>query len=199
MALICLNDLHRSPRIWFASRCSALFLRVTLPLASCPADAVAPDTGGIHPDEVRGYPLDPRLEPGTDERRALGLGIQMMRRPSCQHEPSLPRFRIDLVHFHYDLVLGLRDTSTQVLVKEGGVPRAQDNRLSVDLVRNRQRGGSVPAGVGQTPHPAVGEQLHAFSLTQALQHTPGIRSRAGRSRTAGRTGVGFIVWHSSKP
>src|SRR5882762_2906768 len=25
--------------------------------------AVAPDTGGIHPDEVRRHPLDPRLEP----------------------------------------------------------------------------------------------------------------------------------------
>ena len=47
---------------------------------SCPAGAVAPDAGGIHSDEVRRYPLDPRLEPGIDERRALSLGIQMVRR-----------------------------------------------------------------------------------------------------------------------
>ena len=39
---------------------------VTRTLTSCPADAVAPDTGGIHPDEVRRYPLDPRLESGID-------------------------------------------------------------------------------------------------------------------------------------
>jgi hypothetical protein len=29
---------------------------------------------------VRRHPLDPRLKPGADYRRALGLGIQMMRR-----------------------------------------------------------------------------------------------------------------------
>jgi hypothetical protein len=61
-------------------RCSALLLRVTLPRASSPEDAVAPHTGGGHPDEVRRHPLDPRLKPGADDRRALGLGIQMMRR-----------------------------------------------------------------------------------------------------------------------
>jgi hypothetical protein len=70
---------------------------------------------------VRRYSLDPRLEPGTDERRALGLGIQMMRRPHYQHEPPLTRVHIDLVHLDRDLVLGLRDTSTQVLVKEEGM------------------------------------------------------------------------------
>src|SRR5580658_10557428 len=101
-------------------------------LASWPAAADAPDTGGIHPDEVGGYSLDPRLEPGIDERRALGLGIQMMRRPHYQHEPSLKRAHIDLVHLHRDLVLGVRDTGTQVLVKEQGIPRPQDNRLLVD-------------------------------------------------------------------
>jgi hypothetical protein len=52
-------------------------------LASCPAGAVAPDAGGIHSDEVRRYPLDPRLQPSIDERRALGLGIQMVRRSPC--------------------------------------------------------------------------------------------------------------------
>jgi hypothetical protein len=55
-------------------------------------DAVAPHTGGVHPDEVRSHVLDPRLEPSTDDRHAFGLGIQMMRRPPCQHEPPLARF-----------------------------------------------------------------------------------------------------------
>ncbi len=52
-----------------------------------------------------------------------------MGRPPCQHEPSLARFRIDLVHFDEDLVLGLRDASTQVLVEEGGsqVPKTTDS------------------------------------------------------------------------
>ena len=69
----------------------SMFLRATPLLTSCLADAYAKDTGGTHPDEVRRYILDPRLEPGIDERRALGLGIQMMCRsratgtihPSC--------------------------------------------------------------------------------------------------------------------
>src|SRR5690242_6363248 len=96
------------------------FPRITLPLASCPAYAVAPDPGGSHPDEVRRHPLDPRPEPGTGEWRALGFGIQMMRRPRYQHEPPLTRFGIDLVCFDRDLVLGLRDTRTQVLIKQDG-------------------------------------------------------------------------------
>jgi hypothetical protein len=39
------------------------------------AGAVAPDMGGIHPDEMRRHPVNPRLQPGIDKRRALGLGI----------------------------------------------------------------------------------------------------------------------------
>jgi hypothetical protein len=50
------------------------------PLALCLASAGAPDTGGIYPDEVRRYPLDPRLETGIDERRAFCLGIHVVRR-----------------------------------------------------------------------------------------------------------------------
>jgi hypothetical protein len=42
--------------------------------ASCPENAVAHKLVGVHPDEVRGHPLDPRLKPGADERRALGSG-----------------------------------------------------------------------------------------------------------------------------
>jgi hypothetical protein len=86
---------------------------------------------------------------------------------------------VDLVHFHYDLVVGLRDTGTQVLIKQDRVPRAQDDRSLVDLVRDRQRCEPIPARLDQAAHPAIGEQLHAFSLAQALQHTPGTRSRAG--------------------
>src|SRR6516164_3726902 len=78
---------------------------VTPPLASSPADAVAPDTGGVHPDVVPRYVLDPWLKPGVDDRRALGFRIQMMRRPSCQHEPPLARFHIRLVGLDRDLVL----------------------------------------------------------------------------------------------
>jgi hypothetical protein len=77
-------------------RCSALLLRLTLPLASCPENAVAPRTGGVHPDEVRRHTLDPRLKPGADDRRAFGLGIQMMRRSPHQHDPPLARLQIEL-------------------------------------------------------------------------------------------------------
>ena len=106
---------------------------------------------------------------------------------------------LELVGLHGDLILGVRDTSTQVFVKQRGVPRAQDNRLAIDLVYGRQRRGSIPAVVDQAPHTAAGEQLHAFGLAQGLQHTPGTHSGVGRSRTARRIEIGFIVWHSSKP
>jgi hypothetical protein len=71
--------------------------------------------------------------------------------------------------------------------------------IAVDPVHGRQRRGPIPAVIDQTSHTAVGEQLHAFTLTQGLEHTPVTHSGAGRSRTAGRTEVGFISWHSSKP
>jgi hypothetical protein len=58
---------------------------------SWPKDTVAPHAGGGHPDEVRGHPLDPRLKPGADERRALGLGIQVMRCSPHQHDPPQAR------------------------------------------------------------------------------------------------------------
>lgn len=52
----------------------------------------------------------------------------MMRRAPHQHEPPLTRFHIELVHLYRDLILGLRDTGTQVLVKQDGfhVPKTID-------------------------------------------------------------------------
>src|SRR5690348_13720130 len=110
-------------------------------LTSCRADAYAIDICGAHPDEVRRYILDPRLEPGIDERRTVGLGVQMMCRPSRQDDPPLVCLRIDLVDLYGDLVVGVGDTGAQVLVKDA-IPRAQDDRPSIDLVHDRQRGGS---------------------------------------------------------
>src|SRR5215831_3138151 len=81
----------------FASRCSAVLLRVTLSLASCPAAAQAKEMGRGHPDEVRRHSLNPRLKPGIDERRAFGFGIQVMRRSPHQHKPPPAHLRIDLV------------------------------------------------------------------------------------------------------
>src|SRR5262245_18374772 len=168
-------------------------------LASCSADAVAPHPGGAHPDKVRRHALDPRLEPGIDERRVLSLGIQMMRRPAYQHMPPLTRFQVELVGLHGDLVLGLGDASTQLLVKEDGVPRAEDDRPCVDLVHDRQRREPVPAGVDQTPKPPAGKQLYALGFAQALHHAPGTQSGACRTRTAGRVEVGLVIRHSSTP
>ena len=100
-----------------------------LPLpTSCPAAAHAKDGCGTYPDEVRRYTLGPRLEPGIDERRALALGIQMMCRSARQDEPPLARFLIDLVDLHGDLVVGVRNTGAQVLVKDGShVPKTIDS------------------------------------------------------------------------
>jgi hypothetical protein len=123
----------------------------------------------------------------------------MMRRPPDQHDPPLTRFDIDLVCFHRDLVLGLRDTRTQVLVKEDGIPRPQDERPLVDPVHDWQRRGPVPAGVDQAPERPAREQLPAFGLIQELYHTLGTHSRAGRLRTARSTEVGVIIRHNSTP
>src|SRR5262252_7048521 len=175
-----------------------LMLRTGWVVASRRADAYAKDSRMTDPDEVRRYMLAPRLEPGIDKRRALGLGIQMMCRSARQHDPPLVCLHVDLIHLYGNLVIGVRNTGAQVLVKDG-VPRAQDKRPSVDLVRDRQRREPVPAGEDQSPQPSFGDQVHAFGLAQALQHAPGIRSRVGHSRTAGRTEVGFIIRHSSNP
>src|SRR5215467_11891679 len=72
--------------------------------SSFPPGAYAVDSGELHPDEMRRYPLKPRHEPGIDERRTLSLGIQMMCRPPHQHDPPLAFFHVDLVGPHCDLV-----------------------------------------------------------------------------------------------
>ena len=53
----------------------------------------------------------------------------MMRRTPYQHDPPLARLQIDLVGLHGDLVLGMRDTSAQVFIKEDGshVPKTTDS------------------------------------------------------------------------
>src|SRR5689334_14788169 len=53
---------------------------VTPSLASCLAETLAPDTDGIHPDEVLGFALDPRLEADVGDRRTLSLGVYVMGR-----------------------------------------------------------------------------------------------------------------------
>jgi hypothetical protein len=47
---------------------------------SCRAEALACDADRIHPDEVLGFALNPRLEADVADRRALGLSIYMVRR-----------------------------------------------------------------------------------------------------------------------
>src|SRR6476620_4342492 len=91
---------------------------VTPLLTSCRADAYAKESRVTHPDEVHRYILDPRLEPGIDERRALGLGIQMMCCSPRQHDPPLVCLRVDLVDLYGDLVVGVLDTGAQVLDKD---------------------------------------------------------------------------------
>jgi hypothetical protein len=71
---------------------------------------VAPDTGGIYPDGVLGFALDPRLHPGADDRRALGLGVQMMGSAPDQHRPPRARRQVDLVDLQGDVEFGVRDT-----------------------------------------------------------------------------------------
>jgi hypothetical protein len=52
----------------------------------------------------------------------------MMRRPHDQHNPSVEGFRIVLVDLEGDLVLSVRDTGPQVLVGEGVLDGAENDR-----------------------------------------------------------------------
>jgi hypothetical protein len=75
-----------------------------------------------------GFTLDPRLDPGVYERRALSLGFHMMCRTSDQHSPSFASRQIDLVDLQGDVVFGVRDTGTKVFVSEGVLGGAESDR-----------------------------------------------------------------------
>src|SRR5690348_3571241 len=183
-------------RGWWSLRLSAGYpqprFRKSLLPASCRAEALARDADRNHSDEVLGFGLDPRLKANGADRRTLGLGIYVMRRAPHQHHPPLVLFRIDLVGLHDDLVLGLRDTSAQVLLGEGDQVGTEHDRPVMHLVLRRQRHRPIPAVVDQAPDPPGAEQFQACGLIQLLHHAPGTHSRARRSRTTGRTGVGLM-------
>lgn len=94
---------------------------------------MAPDTGGIYPDKVLRFTLDPGLDPSVDDRRSLSLGVHMMGRAPDQHSPSLARGQIDLVDLQGDVVFGVCDTSTEVLVGEGVLGGAETIEPSYTL------------------------------------------------------------------
>ena len=54
---------------------------LALGLSSLGVAAAASDVDGLHSDQVHRFSLVPRLRigPGVDDRRALGLGVHMMR------------------------------------------------------------------------------------------------------------------------
>ena len=58
---------------------------------------------------------------------------QVMSGTQDEYQPSLARFGIGLISLERDLVLGVRDTSTQVLLGEGGPVGAEDDRSFMDL------------------------------------------------------------------
>jgi hypothetical protein len=95
-----------------------------------------------------------------------GLGIQMMRCPPHQHHPPLAHFRIDLVGLDRDLVVGVLNTSTQVLVKDGSHVAKTSDALSITSAT----GSAVsPYRVLKTAGPSrISDRLHAFGLTQEL-------------------------------
>src|SRR5712671_6266329 len=171
----------------------------TTALGSGLADTLATDLAGINPDEVLGFALHPRLKAEVGNRCTLGLGVYVMGSALDEHHPSHPRFGISLVDLHSDLVLGKRDTSTQVLLGEDDPVGAENDRSFMDLVLGRQRHRPKPAVVNQAPDLCGAEQLHAFGLIQALHHAPGTHSRAGRIGTSRRTEVGLVIRHSSTP
>ena len=103
-----------------------------------------------------------------------------------QHGPSLMRLEIKPVDLEGDVVVGVRDTGSEVLIGIGVLGGAENDRTFVQLVLNWQRHGPVPAAVDQSPEPLGAEQPKAFILVQALHHPPpGASGWAGRRGTAG--------------
>src|SRR5258707_4849368 len=100
----------------------------TTVLGSGLADTLATDLAGIHPDEVLGFALHPRLEAEVGDRCTLGLGVYVMGRALHEHHPSLPRFGISLVDLHGDLVLRIRDTSQHGVLVEDGLVGSENDR-----------------------------------------------------------------------
>src|SRR5215469_3012510 len=102
-----------TPRLAVAGeRRQPALLTVTsrLELASWAMPAAAGDADGLHPDQVFLSGFGPRVGPGADDRRALGLGVHVMRRPHDHHGPPLEPFRVDPVDLEGAPVLGVRDT-----------------------------------------------------------------------------------------
>src|ERR1700722_4469563 len=141
------------------------------PLTLCPADAVAPDTGGIYPHYVPRFTIDPWPDPGVYDRRTPSLCVHMVGRTPDQHGPSRTRLQIKPVDLEGDVEVGVRDTGSEVLIGVGILGGAENDRTFVKPVLNWQRHGPVPAAVDQSPEPLGTEQAKAFSLVQAL-HDP---------------------------
>src|SRR5215472_8256637 len=160
-------------------------------LRSCRADTLASAVDGIYPDEMLGLAVDPRLETDVADRGTLGLRVYVMGRAPDEYDPSLARFGIDLVDLHRDLVLGIRNTSTQILLSEGNPVGAENDRSPMNLILGRQRNRPTPTRVNQAPDPSGAEQLHARGLIQGLHEAPGAHSRAGR------TEVSLVIRHTS--
>jgi hypothetical protein len=95
-----------------------------------------------------GFGLGPRVVPGADDRRALCLGVHVMRRAHDQHNPSVEGFRIVLVDLEGDLVLSVRDPGPQVLFGEGVLEGARMVLLhsAGRLAQGRRTTGSGAAG-----------------------------------------------------
>src|SRR5215469_18635720 len=165
-----------------------------LELASWAMPAAAGDADGLHPDQVFLSGFGPRVGPGADDRRALGLGVHVMRRPHDHHGPPLELFRVELVDLEGDPVLGVRDTGPQVLIGERALEGVEDDRPFVQLVQDWQDGGANRAGIAQVPNPLCADQPQAFAFTQALY-----RARPGAVFRAARIEAHGVVRHGSTP
>ena len=132
----------------------------------------APRAGGMYPESAQAPPRSSAQARRRRSARARPRYADVRRSPHQDDPPRAPPDRAGRPPRRP----GTRRAQyhTQVFIEEGGVPRAQDNRLAVDPVHDRQRHRPIPAVVDQTPQTATGEQLHAVGLTQGLQHTPGL-------------------------
>src|SRR5690348_18324491 len=110
-----------------------------------------------------------------------------MGRSPCQDDPPLACLRIDLVGLDGDLVVGVRDTGAQVLVRNG-IPRAHDDGPLVDLVHDRQRRGPTPPPVSSSRHSASPNRASTRRASAPASGEPGPEPRE-ELRSASSSGM----------
>src|SRR5215472_2739384 len=145
-----------------------------LRLPGCPADAPPGDPARDDAEEQLPVPARPRLDAGLQNLRALGVGFHVVHGALDQDAPSLSCGEVDLVDLEGDLVLGVGDAGTEILICGAVLGGAEPDCSPVQPVVDGEHRRAVPARVRDPADAPRRDQPHAFRLVQVLQHWPPI-------------------------